>query len=167
MKTFQKIVIFPIIAITLAFSTFNQAHIQSQFQNCFPQKTQKIYFQKWVSGVRGGGSGTNFYIQFKKPLATTIQLQKIYFLKQVAKIYSRNNNLYTAHFISKQNNEAIHLESNLYSQYIEKDKNGTPETYKTSFVLKENEAVLEYVENNITKFFKIKKVKEIPLIPYP
>lgn len=167
MKTIPKIIILTVIAISLAFSSINQVEKPEQFQKCFPQKIKEIYIQKWVSGVRGGGSGTNFYIKLKKPLSNTIQLEKIYFQKQQAKLHFRGDNLYTAHFISNINREGNDLESNSSSQYVVKPINNTKQNSNFKFVLKDNEAVLEYVENNKTKFFKIKKIKEIPMIPYP
>lgn len=167
MKTIPKIIILTIIAITLAFSTIKQTEQTEQFQRCFPQKIKEIYIQKWVSGVRGGGSGTNFYIKFKKPLSNNIQLEKIHFQKQHAKLHLRGDNLYTAHFISNINRERNDLESNSSSQYVVKPINNTKQNPNFKFVLKDNEAVLEYTENNKIKFFKIKKIKEIPMIPYP
>lgn len=167
MKAHHKIIILITTAVSLAFSTIKQTEKQAQFQNCFSQKIQETYIQKWFSGVRGGGSGTNFYIKFKRPLSETIQLEKIHFQKQQVKLHFRGDNLYTAHFISNINREGNDLESNSSSQYVVKPINITKQNLNFKFVLKDNEAVLEYIENNKTKFFKIKKIKEKPMIPYP
>lgn len=163
----NKIIILITSAIFLAFSSIKQTVKQEQFQNCFPQKIQETYIQKWVAGVRGGGSGTNFYLKLKKPLSKTIQLEKIHFQKQQAKLHFRGENLYTAHFISNKNREEIVLESNSSGQYLDTPIINTHETPNFNFTLKDHEAVLEYIENNKTKFFKLKKIKEKPMIPYP
>ncbi len=167
LKTIPKIIVLLIIAISLAFSVIKQTEQTVQFQFCFPQKIKKVYYKKWVGGIKGAGGGTNFYLEFKKPLSAKIQLEKIYFQKREGKIQLRSKNLYVTYFRIKPNKEDEITDNNIQNVNTTKPQNPEPTASKFRFVLKENEAVLEYLENHKTKFFKIKNIKEMPMIPYP
>jgi hypothetical protein len=43
------------------------------------QETLQASFETWVAGVRGGGSGINFYVDLKTPLSKEIELKKVIF----------------------------------------------------------------------------------------
>jgi hypothetical protein len=148
-----------IIATTMSFSTLNQ----DDTTTCFPQKIAAVYYQKWVGGIKGAGGGTHFHIKFKKPLLATIQLGKIYFQQQEATVQKESEGVYVAHFRKDPNPNDFILNANPTTEY----GNEPPIITKPKFDLKPNEAILEYTENNKKRFFKIKKIKEIPMIAYP
>ena len=77
MKGYKTIVLLFIIAITLTFCA-----MKKEFQTEFPQEIQSAFYQKMKDGIDSGG--THFYIEFKKPLAANIKLEKIYFLNCVS-----------------------------------------------------------------------------------
>lgn len=167
LKTGLKIIILLITATLVAFSTVQKTEQKAKFELCFPQKIKEVYYKKWVGGIKGAGGGINFYLEFKKPLSAKIQLQKIYFQKKEGKIQLRSKNVYVAYFRIKPSKEDEIIENNTQNVNTTKPQNPEPIAPKFRFDLKENEAVLEYLENHKTKFFKIKNIKEMPMIPYP
>lgn len=152
MKSYKKIVFFLFIGISLSFCA-SQEGIQSRF----PQEFASVYFQKWVGGRRETGGGIHFHMEFKKPLSKSIQLEKVYFHNLVANVERENEKHFTANFIQKPVDPDLILEYDDIKTPIQKPK----------FDLKPNEAMLEYKKKNKTMFFKIRNIKEIPMIAYP
>ena len=159
MKGYKKIIFLVIIATTMSFATLKQ----DETATCFPQKIAAVYYQKWVGGIKGAGGGIHFHIKFKKPLLATIQLKKIYFQQQEATVQKESEGVYVAHFRKKPKSDDLILDANPATEY----GNEPLIIAKPKFDIKPNEAILEYTENNKKMFFKIKKIKEIPMIAYP
>ena len=112
-------------------------------QNKFPQKIESVYFKKWFGGRPETGYGTNLFLKFEKPLNPSIQLLKIYFQNRETPFSRQENNTYIASFITKPTYD------------WEPKKNEVPR-----FILKENEAVLEYATNGKIMYYKITNIKE-------
>ena len=138
-----------IISISLTFCAMKQ-----ELQSDFPQEMQAVYYQK--GAISNNEDGIHFYIEFKKPLASTIKLEKIYFLNQSASVNEINTNNYVAHFKDRNKKQDLILDSNPANEY----GNKAPVIEKSEFDLKPNEAVLEYKNNNKTRFFKITNLIE-------
>ena len=62
---------------------------------------EEVYFESWVAGVRGGGAGINFHVNFKKPLSEDIQLKKVMFKGKEAVFSTQDSLHYTANSITK------------------------------------------------------------------
>jgi hypothetical protein len=152
MKGYKTIFFLFIIAISLTFCAMKQ-----EFQTEFPQEIQSAFYQKWLDSKES--SGTNFYIEFKKPLEANIKLQKIYFQNQELAIKGIVKNTFTAHFYKENKKEDFILHKDPSKEY----GNKAPVLQKTKFDLKPNEAVLEYKKDDKTQFFKITNVIEKPL----
>ena len=75
MKQFQIIGLLCITAINLTFCAMKQ-----ELQTEFPQETQSVFYQKQKVGK--GNGGIQFYIEFKKALATNLNLAKISLLSR-------------------------------------------------------------------------------------
>lgn len=43
------------------------------------ESVEDSYFERWVAGIRGGGSGINVHITFKAPLEAGVILEKVTF----------------------------------------------------------------------------------------
>lgn len=127
---------------------------KAQNAKAFPQDFKTVYFQKWIGGQELTGTGTNFFIEFKKPLSNEIKPQKIYFQNQEAVCQQLNDTIVAAYFYQKPNNKE--LNSNDIDQ---------PKSQK--YTLLPNEAVIEYALNGKNLFFKIVAIKEKELIAYP
>jgi hypothetical protein len=158
MKRYKRTLLFFILAISLTFCGMKQ-----ELQTQFPQEIKSVYFQKWIGGQEGTGSGTDFYIEFKNPLNKEISLEKIYFRNQEATLEEITKNKFVAHFYQKNINHDLIQDSDSLKEY----GNKAPIMIKPKFDLKPNVALLEYTENKKTLFFKIMNPKENPTIAYP
>ncbi len=127
----------------------------------FPQEIESIYFQKWIGGQELTGSGTNFFIKFKKPLSSEIIPQKIYFQNQVAVCQKLNDTVIAAYFYQKPNKKELLLNNNI------SNKDQTASSKNPKYTLLPNEAVLEYTTKKQNLFYKIVGIEEKELIAYP
>nr|WP_315205832.1 hypothetical protein [uncultured Flavobacterium sp.] len=152
MKGYKTIVLLFIIAISLTFCA-----MKKEFQTDFPQEIQSAFYQKMNHGIDSGG--TYFYIEFKKPLAANIKLEKIYFLNQESTIKGIDKNTFTARFYKENEKKDFILHKDASKEY----GNIAPVIQKTKFDLNPNEAVLEYKKDDETQFFKITNLIEKPL----
>ena len=116
----------------------------------------QAYFQKWVAGIEGGGSGIHFYLEFKSALPSDINLEKIIF-RGYEVPFEKQDDL---HFIAK-----IKTENN--QQKSDSDTSKTISSSKNNTVLEANEAVLIFSKNGKTFQQVIRDVKEKPMLYYP
>ena len=132
-----------------------------------PYPTENIYFQNWVGGQQQTGGGTNFHVKFKQALPTDVALKKVYFHQKEASFEKNNETTYTANFFYKPSKTDLILDENPANEY----GNKAPEikTSKTDFpfVLKDDEAILEFAVKNKTQLYKIKNIPEKELLAYP
>lgn len=140
--------------------SFNFCAMKQEFQTEFPQEITAVYFQKWVLGQDRTIRGIDFFVEFKKPLPKNITLVKMHFRHQVAPIEEVNKSKFLTHFFQINKMQDLIMDSDSLKEY----GNKAPVIVKHKFDLKSNEAVLEYMENNKTQFFKIINPEEKPMI---
>jgi hypothetical protein len=116
--------------------------------------TPKAYYQNWVAGVKGGGSGTNVFIH--KSLLENKIVDSIYFQNKVAKLLPPNDSeeFFTA---------AFKRELNQFKEPEEKNLIQAP----LPFDLKENELVVSYLVKGDKKYLKITNVIKKQGLAYP
>ncbi|UFH47141.1 hypothetical protein LNP27_03680 [Flavobacterium galactosidilyticum] len=149
MKKFATIISLFTISISLTFCAMKQ-----ELQSEFPQEIHSVFYQKIE--LSNKEDGIHFYIEFKKPLAPTIKLEKIYFQKQSAAVVEITTSAFVAHFKDRNKKHDFILDSNSAKEY----GNKAPIIEKSKFELKSNEAVVEFKNNNKTQFFKITNITE-------
>jgi hypothetical protein len=127
----------------------------------FDTKIQKVYYQNWVAGVRGGGGGTNVFIEFKEKPSKDFVLNQLYFRNKKVKITESNDNVYIANIVSDINRRV--------KDEVTDDANISQkeEIIKTPFPISENEAILEYTYKNKKRYYKISKIEEKEMLMYP
>lgn len=135
----------------------NKAIIQ-QTHN-FPVKIEEVSYQHWVSGVRGGGSGTNFYIRFYRALPKNIKIQKIYFRRKVETVQQIDVLNYVVFFRGNANWERGNLS--------ELDSQGQASSAEPPVRISDKEALLTYTQKEREKFYKIKNALEKEMLLYP
>jgi len=121
------------------------------------------YYQKWVAGVQGGGSGIHMYITVLSN-KNHVVLDSAFFRGYKAKIEVSKMS-YIAHFKTELNQKEDMI-------MTDKDQgefgNKSPlKATDSSFKLTENECVISYIEDNTTKYFKIENLIEKPMEQYP
>jgi hypothetical protein len=144
------------------------AFILIGFLSCSSSKeaeTQKVsdtidsvYYQKWIAGVRGGGSGINFFVTLKKSLEKDIVLKKVAFESYEANFKKLSETNYVAYIKTNSNQKDLNLDINPEKEY----GNKAPEVQ-----LKRNEANLFFIINGKQIIKNLQNVKEKEMLAYP
>lgn len=120
----------------------------------------EIYYQSWVAGVRGGGSGINIHITFKDKLPSDVQLKKVQLLHYTSYTIDTTENSEYIGRIKKETNEMV-LEENPIDEY------GNEAPIKQEKSLKEGQVLLTF-EKDGKEFTKlIENVKQVEMLAYP
>ncbi|WP_157607926.1 hypothetical protein [Seonamhaeicola sp. S2-3] len=124
------------------------------FETKPPMQLGNVYYQHWVSGVKGAGSGYNIFIPIKSNSNKTV-LDSVYFKGKKAKLEQRDN-LFIGRFKLELNpKEDVILSNKPFAEYGNKAPK-LPE--KIPFELNETECVVSFMENGEVKYFKINEV---------
>lgn len=154
----MKTVLLFISTVFFAQNCSKQA-LSNNLQESFPIAIKEAYHQHWTAGVRGGGSGTGFYIDFEKALPENIVLNQLYFRKSLAKAAKVSETQYMFNFKGltnwKRENEP------------ETDGPNKATLIEPPFTIEDNEAILEYTQKGELKYYKITNVKEKAALEYP
>ncbi|MFK5877987.1 MAG: hypothetical protein QM478_00675 [Flavobacteriaceae bacterium] len=149
--------------ITILLLLFNSCSPKNKFnleKSAFI-KFEKAYYENWVSGLKGGGSGLNIYLVLESELKENIQLKGIFFRKEYSLLKFQKLNYYQG-FI--KTNENWDLEENVFENntLVENEEKVTEKAKTTSFPfnLKLNEAIISYQEESKIKYFKIVLIKK-------
>ena len=113
-------------------------------------------YQGWVAGVRGGGSGINFYIDLKSELPANIELKKVIF-RGYEVPFEKQDNLHFQAMIKTPGNQ----------EKIEGDDTQIYTSPKNALTLADNEAILIFLKNGKEYQQKITNVTEKPALEYP
>jgi hypothetical protein len=162
MKTLKTISFLILMLSILA--SFSQCSSANNLQKNAPLELTQVYFQKWIAGVEGGGSGLNIFIPVTD---NSIILDSVYFRGKVAKLELKQQDsmFYVGRFISDFNTKKDFIMSNEpYAEY----GNEMPKTsIRIPFELKDDACVISYKKGKTTKYFKVVNIIEKDLIPYP
>lgn len=152
------------ITLLICFMFFNCASQQEQYSfyktlESNPKELEMIYYQSWVAGVQGGGSGLNIYI---KDVLIEHPIQ-IYFRNTFAKLEHKNG-YYIARFKSDINQyNYVIMSDNPKQEYTNK----LPEKITFPFDLKDNEAVILVLKDGKNAYIKIENIPQKPVVAYP
>ncbi len=157
-----------VFLIVLILISFSQCSSAQKLQEEALVKFGKAYYQNWVAGVQGGGSGIDIFIPVEQEMPKEqIKLDSIYFRGNVSKLEMSptNTSLFIGRFLSESNQKKdIIMSGNPNDEY----GNEAPKLkVKIAFELKENECVVSYIEDNKVKYFKIENVVEKQTLYYP
>ena len=119
-------------------------------------KTTGIYFQTWVAGVRGGGSGLNLVIS--KSFLKDIIPKQVYFRNKISTVEKKEFD-----FIAYYKGELNQLEN--INTEDEGNRNESDKTFP--FDLKDNEAIISYLSAGKIKYLRVVNITEKESIPYP
>ena len=122
-----------------------------------PFTVKNIYYQKWMAGIKEGGSGLNIYA-FIDDISEEVIVKEFYFRGNIFEVKPSKDSI----FIGYYKNETDMI----------MDNNSTKETANTlpkknSFKLENNEAVLSYKHHNKMYYHKISNIEEKQIIAYP
>ena len=133
----------------------NQLNLEKHTDLVFKES----YYQSWVSGVKGGGSGLIIFLTLGDSSSKNIQLEGIYFKDKYCKLTSKSDLKYQCTILKNENRET--------NSFIKPIENSTKEIEKIPFMIQGDEAVVEYLENKKRRYFKIsllwKKSERVPM----
>ncbi len=149
-KTMKRFLLIGVIL--LAFT-----NCANQLQPSFPVGITEVYFQHWVGGIRGGGSGTNVVVTLKKELPKNCTIKQLYFQQKVANPFHISSTQFQFSFKGNANwDRGNDMPSDVSEKVI-----------KMPFPIEDNQAILEYTYNGKTNFYKITNLVEKEMLAYP
>lgn len=150
---------FLMLSISNCGSSQNSKSIR--FESTPPFSISEIFAQDWVAGIKEGGFGTDVSITFES-LNENLNIENIYFAKKVFMIrqVGSNPNAYMGSHKEQAGRDII-----MDSDPANEAKNIPPIPFP--FELGPNEAVISYIENGTTKFYKVSNVVIKPRLAYP
>lgn len=123
------------------------------------KQASKTYYQNWVLGVRGGGSGTDIFIS--KDLLKNKLLDSVYFKGKGTSLESNKT-----HYIGYFKKEISQIIEGV-GTVNENDSKTADKKTSIPFELNNNEAVVSYSENGKTKYLKLTNIREKKMLAYP
>ena len=162
MKFYNNLVI-----LALVISLFTNCSSAQKLQSTVPVTLGNVYCQKWVAGVKGGGSGIDLFIPIAKDMPLNIQLDSVYFRGKGVKLdrIESENNMYVGRFVTAFNSKKdIVMSDDMMDEY----GNEKPSlNKKPHFELNDSECVVSYKEGNEIKYFKVEAITEKSAQNYP
>ncbi|NER13216.1 hypothetical protein GWK08_07180 [Leptobacterium flavescens] len=162
MKTFKRIS--HIILLSIIMFGFSNCSSSQKLQKETPFTIKDAYSQDWVAGVEGGGSGINVFLSIAE-LGNKVELDSLYFHGEKVKLEEKNG-LYIGRYKTKANEKRdLIIHEDPKKEYGNKPPIDVKE--KIPFNLEDTEAVVSYVHNGVTKYFKIENIKKKESVNYP
>ncbi|GGI56327.1 hypothetical protein [Winogradskyella haliclonae] len=148
MKLIRKA--FRFLSIAIISVSFAQCASTMKLEKEAPTTFGDVYCQSWVAGVKGGGSGTNIFIE---TLKDDIVLDSVFFRGKVSKLETKpkNRQLFIGRFLSTSNTEGVNLENSKSDIISGKD---------FPFELENNECVVSYIKEGKTRYYKLSNIIE-------
>lgn len=164
MKLFKPALFAFIILFVVA--SFSQCSSSKELQEKGPITFGKVYYQAWVAGIEGGGSGINIFIPVEETALAHIKLDSVYFRGKVSKLETKTDDrLYVGRFSTPANQQKdIKMTNEPYGEY---GNTATGLSENFPFQLKNDECVVSYKDNSQTKYYKIENITEKARVEYP
>jgi len=120
-----------------------------------------VFYQDWVAGVQGGGSGTHVHINIDA-YADDVVILDIYFRNKKEKAQNSPQYIdqYVGYFTNKARPDVI-----MDVNPVKEAQNEPPEPFP--FELDDNEAVMSYLYKEEIKYLRISDMERKPMIAYP
>jgi hypothetical protein len=166
---FQKLGIFSsLFVLTLSFSQCASTKKTIEITKTIElskESSSEVYYQNWVAGVRGGGSGTNLYIS--KSVVENKELITAYFKGKevVFDTLIKGSKMFIARFKGDAN-QIFDMEMNA-DAINEYGNKAVVEKTDFPFNLEPNDAVVSYLENNTLKYLKLINIPKKESLAYP
>ncbi|MGZ0015497.1 hypothetical protein [Yeosuana sp. AK3] len=162
MKVIKKIYYF--VSLVFMGLLVSKCSSAQELQANIPLEIGEVYYQHWIAGIKGGGSGVNVFINvvYNKK---NIELDSVYFQGQVTKVEKVNDTLFIGRFktTANQKNDVI-MSSNPKEEYGNKVQLPSE---NNPFKLTNHQCVISYKEGSKIKYFKMDNMAKRPLQAYP
>lgn len=155
--------LFAFIGCVLIPLTMTQCGSTKTALQAIPFQTGEVYFEQWIAGVQGGGSGIDVYVPITE-MTDAIELQKAFFREKVAPLTVSTENLYIARFKTDRNNER---DITMHADAIEEAVNTLEVPASFPFPLVEDELGISYIMNGVLTYSKLTNIIQKESIPRP
>ena len=132
------------------------------FQSEIPLQIESPYFQTWVAGIQGGGSGIDVFFPVKD--LNNIIPDSIHFRGQRVKAVYKNK-MILGHFSTPKNQHQDIILSN--EPLAEANNQLLPKQDHSAFELEPNTCVLSYIIDNKRFYYKITDLIQRKSNSYP
>ena len=120
----------------------------------------EIYYQSWVAGIRGGGSGINVHLTFKEKLPSNVLLKSMQLLHYTTfEIDVKEKSQYIGRIKTERNQ--FNLDENPVDEY------GNEVPVKKDNSLKEGQVLLTFEKDGKEFTRLIENVKQVEMLAYP
>ncbi|MDT8415274.1 MAG: hypothetical protein RQ735_07830 [Flavobacteriaceae bacterium] len=134
-------------------------------QQALPFKIDTVYYQTWVGGIEGAGSGYNLFLKTAEPLPENVVLTAVYFNNNQA-VWEQNKQeplLFVAHLKNDlRPRESFILHKDVTQEYGNESPKKQPQ-----YELAADEAMIFYTVDGQKKMSKISGIFEKPKNPDP
>ena len=124
-----------------------------------PFTVKSSYCQKWVSGIKEGGSGLDIYAIIDD-ISEGVTLKEFYFRGKSVDVKTSKDLIFKGYY-KNDTNKGVIMDNNLLIEAANTPPKISP------FKLENNEAVLSYDYNNKVYYHKILNIEEKQIIAYP
>ena len=136
--------------------------IPQKLEEKVPFEIGDIHFQKWAAGVQNGGSGIHMYIQVLTNRSKVV-FDSVYFREMKAKMKIGKMGYFASFNTITKKKQDIIMSNDSNAEY----GNTIPSISKFPFDLKDDECVISYIEDEITKYYKVENLVEKQAQYYP
>ena len=155
----------PLLLGIIFLSTFNCKSAQEpqlQFQASPPIDFSEPYYNSWVAGIEGAGSGINVFLPITKP--SKIRIDSLHFRGEKSVVETRDQLI-----IGRFKYTTTHSKDMIFSSDRREEYGNTlpAQIDKSPFTLSQNECVISYKVNNKRLYYKISNLKRLRDIAYP
>ena len=124
-----------------------------------PFTVKSSYCQKWVSGIKEGGSGLDIYAIIND-ISEGVTLKEFYFRGKSVDVKTSKDLIFKGYY-KNDTNKGVIMDNNLLIEAANTPPKISP------FKLENNEAILSYDYNNKVYYHKILNIEEKQIIAYP
>ncbi|WGD35734.1 hypothetical protein [Olleya sp. YS] len=139
-----------VLLLLIITSIFSCKPSQYAFQKEAPLQITRAYFNNWTTGVKIGSVGVNIYFANLIP-EQNITIDSVYFRRMKGKLHE-GKGLY---------------KSRLTKRLTNAEDNALTTTGFFPFKLGNRECAISYIENGVTKYYKVEYVAEKEGVYYP
>lgn len=147
MKALKSLITLFVLIVCICSCSSSKYALQKQA----PIQLTQTYLQHWTTGVAIGSSGVNLYFTNLYPNHAGIQMDSVYFRKMKGKLMPLKGQYF----------------SRLTKRLTNEEDNALTTKGFSPFQLENRECVISYIENGITKYYKVSNIEEKEGVYYP
>jgi len=133
-----------------------------QFQSTVPLEITAPYYNSWIAGVQGGGSGINVFLPLKEN--GNIVIDSLHFRGEKTAVETRDKLIIGRFRHSTNQKKDLIMSANPQDEYNNK-RDLIRES--SSFNLAQNDCVISYSVNGKRLYYKISNLKKGESVAYP